>query len=152
MGLYQQYNLYLYIFFFYYYNFLHQYYEDLSKKNFKDFLRLSPCKHSLIQPINISYIDFWPTFRYKRFYFQRLLENNYKINVIRNIPDNNSVYLFYSMFGSKHYNIEYKKCVKIYYIGENAAPKFIDTDYCIGFYHIKSERYIRFPLYLIEIQ
>ena len=55
------------------------------------------------------------------------------------------------MFGSNHYNIKYRKCIKIYFIGENKAPNFIDSDYCIGFSYIKQyDRYIRFPLYLIR--
>ena len=91
----------------------------------------------IITPINITYVDFWPTFKYKRFYFQRLLENNYQISVIDNIPDNISCYLIYSSFGSKHYNIKNWKCIKIGYSGENNCPNFFDSDYFIGFSYIK---------------
>ena len=124
--------------------------ENLIKKRFKEFARLSPCIYPLLEPINISYVDFWSDFQHKDFYFQKFFENNSQINVLDNITDNISYYLMYSAFGNNHYNVKYRKCIKIFYTGENQIPDFSDADYSIGFSYIKlSDRYIRFPLYIL---
>ena len=39
-----------------------------------EFMRLLFCKQPLLQPINISYVDFWLSLQSEHFYFQRLFE------------------------------------------------------------------------------
>lgn len=79
-------------------------------------------------------------------------ENNFIINVLRKwykveITDQPE-YLFYSE-KSKDY-LKYD-CIRIFFTAENLVPDFNICDYGIGFHYLEFEdRYIRFPLYLVD--
>lgn len=79
-------------------------------------------------------------------------ENNFIVNILRkyfkvelsNDPD----FLIYSVNSKDHLNY---KCVRIFFTPENLVPDFNICDYAIGFHFINFEdRYIRFPLYLVD--
>ena len=96
-----------------------------------------------MKSIRINFVDFWPNFNYKDFYFYKILSEYYNV-VISDKPD----YLICSCFGYNHW--KYKDCIKIYYTAENLAPDFNIYDYGIGFNYLDfGERYLRFPLWLI---
>lgn len=79
-------------------------------------------------------------------------ENNFIVNILKkhfeiqlsDEPD----YLIYSV-NSKDY-LDYN-CVRIFYTAENLVPDFNICDYGIGFHYLTFEdRYIRFPVYLVD--
>lgn len=79
-------------------------------------------------------------------------ENNFIINILRKCykielsdkPD----YLIYSVNSKDYLNYN---CIRIYFTPENLTPDFNICDYAIGFHYIDFEdRYIRFPLYLVN--
>ena len=79
-------------------------------------------------------------------------ENNFIVNSLKKFfeieisdePD----YLIYSV-NSKDY-LDYN-CIRIFYTAENLVPDFNICDYGIGFHYMTFEdRYIRFPLYLVD--
>lgn len=78
--------------------------------------------------------------------------NNFIVNVLRKYynvqfsdkPD----YLFYSVYSEDYLNYD---CIRIFYTAENVIPDFNLCDYAIGFHYIDFEdRYIRYPLYLVD--
>lgn len=72
-----------------------------------------------------------------------ILKKKYEI-VLSEKPD----YLFYSV-NSKDY-LQYN-CVRIFYTAENLVPDFNVCDYGIGYHYLAfGDRYIRFPLYLVD--
>lgn len=79
-------------------------------------------------------------------------ENNFIINILRKnfevqLSDNPD-YLIYSVNSKDYLNY---KCVRIFYTAENIVPDFNICDYGIGFHYIEFEdRYIRYPLYLVD--
>ncbi len=91
--------------------------------------------------IKINFCDFWPGFESNNL-FLKFLEKYFQV-VVDEKPD----YLFFSVYGTKH--LEYDKCIKILYTGENLVPDFNLCDYAIGFHYIEfGDRYLRFPLYV----
>lgn len=79
-------------------------------------------------------------------------DNNFIINILKKYyevelsekPD----YLFYSV-NSMDY-LKYN-CIRIFYTAENLTPDFNICDYAIGFHYLDfDDRYIRFPLYLVD--
>ena len=78
--------------------------------------------------------------------------NNFIVNILKKryfveLSDNPD-YLFYSV-NSKDY-LKYN-CVRIFFTAENLVPDFNICDYGIGFHYLNFEdRYIRFPLYLVD--
>ena len=80
------------------------------------------------------------------------VNNNFIINILEKryiveISDKPN-FLFYSV-NSKDY-LKYN-CVRIFYTAENLVPDFNICDYAIGFHNIQfSDRYIRYPLYLVD--
>lgn len=60
----------------------------------------------------------------------------------------------YLIFGDRNFgqrNIEYnnKRCIKIFYTGENERPSNYACHYAISFDHIDDDRHYRLPLYVI---
>lgn len=79
-------------------------------------------------------------------------ENNFIVNVLKKryhvVISEDPEYLFYSV-NSKDY-LDYN-CVRIFYTAENYVPDFNICDYAIGFHYIDfGDRYIRYPLYLVD--
>lgn len=79
-------------------------------------------------------------------------EKNFIINVLRKkymvVNSDDPDYLVYSV-NSKDY-LDYN-CVRIFYTAENLVPDFNICDYGIGFHYMNfGDRYIRFPLYLVD--
>lgn len=102
----------------------------------------------MIKKIKINFCDWWPGFNKTDNYFFNLLKLEFEVEISEN-PD----YLFYSVFGTKHLQYD---CVKISYIGENMAPKFIGTDrkgegadYTFSFDYMDDNRNYRLPHYLL---
>lgn len=79
-------------------------------------------------------------------------ENNFIINILRKkytvINSNNPDFLVYSVNSKDYLNYN---CVRIFYTAENLVPDFNICDYGIGFHYMDfGDRYIRFPLYLVD--
>lgn len=79
-------------------------------------------------------------------------EDNFIINVLRKrydvIISENPDYLVYSVHSTDYMNYN---CVRIFYTAENIVPDFNICDYGIGFHYLEfGDRYIRFPLYLVD--
>ena len=80
------------------------------------------------------------------------VNNNFLINILRKRFDveisDRPDYVFCSV---KSENLFKYNCVRIFYTAENLVPDFNLYDYGIGFHYIEFEdRYIRFPLYLVD--
>lgn len=78
--------------------------------------------------------------------------NNFIINILKNRyivelseePD----YLIYSVNSKDYLKFD---CIRIFYTAENLVPDFNICDYGIGFHYMSfGDRYIRFPLYLVD--
>ncbi len=96
--------------------------------------------------IKIDFVDFWPDLIKENNFFTDILEKYYDIEISSD-PD----YVFCSYFDNKHLN--YRNCVKIFFIGENMVPDFNLYDYAMGFHYISFEdRYLRLPLYALYTQ
>lgn len=79
-------------------------------------------------------------------------ENNFIINSLRKkytvINSDNPDFLVYSVNSKDYLNYN---CVRIFYTAENLVPDFNVCDYGIGFHYMDfGDRYIRFPLYLVD--
>lgn len=79
-------------------------------------------------------------------------ENNFIVNILRKKYDvqlsDNPDYLIYSVNSKDYLNYN---CVRIFYTAENLVPDFNICDYGIGFHYLEfGDRYIRFPLYLVD--
>lgn len=79
-------------------------------------------------------------------------ENNFIVNILRKNFDvqlsDNPDYLIYSVNSKDYLNYN---CVRIFYTAENLVPDFNVCDYGIGFHYLEfGDRYIRFPLYLVD--
>ena len=95
-----------------------------------------------MKKIKINFSDFWPGFDKTNNYFNNLLKEQFEVE-ISNRPE----YLFFSVFGNQHFN--YHNCVKIFYTGENIAPKLGYCDYSFSFDYIDDPRNYRLPHYLL---
>lgn len=96
-------------------------------------------------PIKIYFEDFGEV-NIKQNFIIDFLQKDYEV-IIDSSPD----YLFFSVYGFKHFNAKYNKCVKIFYTHENVEPDFSICDYAMAFQHLSSgDRYIRFPWYLFN--
>lgn len=79
-------------------------------------------------------------------------ENNFIINALRKrytvVNSENPDYLVYSVNSKDYLNYN---CIRIFYTAENLVPDFNICDYGIGFHYLEfGDRYIRFPLYLVD--
>lgn len=79
-------------------------------------------------------------------------ENNFIVNILRKNFDvqlsDNPDYLIYSVNSKDYLNYN---CVRVFYTAENLVPDFNVCDYGIGFHYLEfGDRYIRFPLYLVD--
>lgn len=80
------------------------------------------------------------------------VNNNFLINILRKRFDveisDRPDYVFCSVKSENPFKYN---CVRIFYTAENLVPDFNLYDYGIGFHYIEFEdRYIRFPLYLVD--
>lgn len=104
--------------------------------------------------VKITFLDFWPGFDYKSMNFYRILCEKFDVIVVGNHSD--ADYVFFSCFGSSHWDVE-EKCIKIFLTAENITPDFNVCDYAIGFDWLDfGDRYLRFsnfysPFYRKEI-
>lgn len=80
-------------------------------------------------------------------FFTDILSVEYE--VVRD--DENPDYLIFCdrNFGSNNINFNNKKCIKIFYTGENERPWNYAAHYAISFDHIDSELHYRLPLYVL---
>jgi alpha(1,3/1,4) fucosyltransferase len=91
--------------------------------------------------LKINFCDFWPGFE-KNNLLLKFLEKHFRVSI-----DNNPDYLFFSVYGNKHFN--FNNSIKILYTGENLIPDFNLCDYALGFHYLEfGDRYLRFPLYV----
>ena len=79
--------------------------------------------------IRCFFVDFWPGFDYS-YYFAFFL-SEYDVVIDKENPD----YLFYSCFGNNH--LQYDRCIKIFYSGENAIPDLNLCDYAVSLSEIQ---------------
>lgn len=91
--------------------------------------------------IKINFSDFWGGFDRTDNYFYNLLKENFDVEISNN-PD----YLFFSLFGNQHQQIN---CKKIFYTGENVAPPLGYCDYSFSFDYLGDPRNYRLPHYLL---
>lgn len=76
-------------------------------------------------------------------FITKVLKKRYDV-ILSECPD----FLFYSVNSSDYLNYN---CVRIFYTAENLVPDFNICDYAIGFHYIDfGDRYIRYPLYLVD--
>lgn len=80
------------------------------------------------------------------------VENNFIINILKKHFEvqlsDDPEYLFYSV--NSYDYLDYN-CIRIFYTAENLVPDFNICDYAIGFHYLDfGDRYIRYPLYLID--
>lgn len=100
----------------------------------------------LKKDIKIKFVDFWPHWNKENNFIVNILKRKYNI-IFSDNPD----YIFFSNFNDCHEHMNYNNCVKIFYTQENICPDFNFCDYGIGFEYMNYEdRYIRYPIYLIE--
>lgn len=91
--------------------------------------------------IKINFSDFWGGFNRTDNYFYNLLKEDFDIEISNN-PD----YLFFSLFGNQHQQLN---CKKIFYTGENVAPPLGYCDYSFSFDYLDDSRNYRLPHYLL---
>lgn len=80
-------------------------------------------------------------------FFTTILSEDYEI--VRN--DINPDYLIFGdrNFGNTNHIFNDKRCIKIFYTGENERPSNYACHYAISFDHIDDDRHYRLPLYVI---
>lgn len=91
--------------------------------------------------IKINFSDFWGGFNRTDNYFYNLLKEKFDVE-ISNSPD----YLFFSLFGNQHQELN---CKKIFYTGENISPPLDYCDYSFSFDYLDNPRNYRLPHYLL---
>jgi len=91
--------------------------------------------------IKINFSDFWGGFNRTDNYFYNLLKEEFDVEISNN-PD----YLFFSLFGNQHQQLN---CKKIFYTGENIAPPLDYCDYSFSFDYLDNPRNYRLPHYLL---
>lgn len=100
----------------------------------------------MAKKIKIDFVDFWPDLVKEKNYFTDILNRYYDVEISKD-PE----YVFCSYFDNKH--LEYRDCVKIFFIGENLVPDFNLYDYAMGFHYMDfDDRYLRLPLYALYTQ
>ena len=91
--------------------------------------------------IKINFSDFWGGFNRTDNYFYNLLKEEFNVEISNN-PD----YLFFSLFGNQHQQLN---CKKIFYTGENIAPPLDYCDWSFSFDYLDNPRNYRLPHYLL---
>jgi hypothetical protein len=98
-----------------------------------------------MKTVKLFFADFWNGFDSRDNFILSALKGRYRIVLDPHNPE----YLFYSLFGTKHF--QYRDAIKIYFTGENDVPDFNLCDYGIGSSWIDFEdRYFRFPFYAVS--
>ena len=96
-----------------------------------------------MKTIKVKFVDFWKGFDPRNNFLMDILKQRYHIELSES-PD----YLIFSVFGFT--NLNYERCVKIFYTGENLTPDFNICDYARGFDYLSfGDRYMRLPLYAV---
>lgn len=82
------------------------------------------------------------------FFFMETLEKDFTL--IRD--DENPHYLFFcdENFGTRNKEFDNKKCIKIFYTGENRRPWHYSCQFAISFDHLTAFNHYRLPLYVID--
>ena len=70
-----------------------------------------------MKTIKVKFVDFWKGFDPRNNFLMDILKQRYHIELSES-PD----YLIFSVFGFT--NLNYERCVKIFYTGENLTPDF----------------------------
>lgn len=91
--------------------------------------------------IKINFSDFWGGFNRTDNYFYNLLKEEFNVEISNN-PD----YLFFSLFGNQHQQLN---CKKIFYTGENISPPLDYCDWSFSFDYLDNPRNYRLPHYLL---
>lgn len=100
-----------------------------------------------MKDIAIKFVDFWPSLNVRNNKFVSALSVKFNVKVLDDDSDTQPDILFYSVFGTKHY--DYPDCIKIYYTGENDVPDFNECDYALSFHKIDFDgRHLRYPLFM----
>jgi hypothetical protein len=94
-----------------------------------------------MKTIKINFVDFWGGFNPYDNYFTNLLKDNFHVEISNN-PD----YVFFSIFGNVHQQLN---CKKIFYTGENLAPPMQYANYAMSFDYLDDPRHYRIPHYLL---
>ncbi len=93
----------------------------------------------------INFIGFWKNFNKTDNFIYNILKERYDLE-ISDTPD----YLFCSPLCKPFEYMKYD-CVRILFSGEFLSPNFVEFDYAIAFDYIDfGDRYLRFPLYLLN--
>jgi hypothetical protein len=92
-------------------------------------------------------LGFTDTFESIINFFVTILSEDY--NIIRD--DVNPDYLIFGdrNFGNNNVNYNDRRCIKIFYTGENERPNNYHCNYAISFDHVDNEQQYRLPLYVI---
>lgn len=92
-------------------------------------------------------LGFTDTFESIANFFVNTLSEDYEI--IRD--DLNPDYLMFGdrNFGNNNVNFNNRRCIKIFYTGENERPQNYACHFAISFDHIDDDRHYRLPLYVI---
>ncbi|WP_249030542.1 glycosyltransferase family 10 domain-containing protein [Tannockella kyphosi] len=96
-----------------------------------------------MKTIKIKYSGMGGNFDEKNNFISNILREHFNIE-LSDDPD----FLIYSVNSKEYLNYN---CVRIFYTAENLVPDFNVCDYGIGFHYLDFEdRYIRYPLYLVD--
>ena len=92
-------------------------------------------------------LGFTDTFGSIMIFFTDILSEDFEI--IRD--DVSPYYLIFCdrNFGNNNVNFNDKKCIKIFYTGENERPNNYHCNYAISFDHVDNEQQYRLPLYVL---
>tara|TARA_R110002020_G_scaffold355815_2_gene568484 strand:- start:8298 stop:9245 length:948 start_codon:yes stop_codon:yes gene_type:complete len=93
--------------------------------------------------LKIQFTDFWSGFDPFTNYFNRILSENYNLQISNN-PD----VLFFSCFGKDYLNYN---CYKIFYTAENKKTDFTACDYSISFENTKNPRQFFLPYFGFKV-
>ena len=94
--------------------------------------------------LRVFFTDFWKDFNCNENYFIDTLKKNYEIIIDGKNPE----LLIFSYLGKEFLN--YPKCIKIFYTGENIRPSYWESDYSLSFdYPTYGGRNFRLPLYVL---
>lgn len=95
--------------------------------------------------MRVYFTDFWVGLEQNNNFIFNALSKKYPLEIDKDNPD----VLFFSCYGNHH--LHYKKCIKVYYTGENDTPNFSWCDYAMGVDEIIfGDRYLRLPQYAIQ--
>jgi len=100
--------------------------------------------------IKLGFADFWDGFQHNNNFFLDLFTEIY--GDVQLVPAAAANILIYSCFGQSHQYMDRKKCIKIFYTGENLRPNYSECDYSFSFdFDDYNGKNIRIPLWMLQI-